>query len=175
MSEAPSIAPARSTGRPAAGATLVLALGNPLRGDDGAGAAVLERLRRCVPLPGEVDLIDGGTPGLETVLLLQGYRRAMIIDAADMRLAPGDWRRLPSKGGALACGDLSAGHTLHSAGLAEALALGEALGVLPEAIEVFAVQPLEVGWAPGLSRPVQACIADVADAILERLNRPATE
>ena len=161
--------------QPPTGTTLVLALGNPLRGDDGVGAAVLEHLRRSGALPGQVDLVDGGTAGLETVLLLQGYRRAMIIDAADMRLAPGAWRRLPAAGSSLGSRDLSAGHTLHSAGLAEALALGEALGVLPETIEIFAIQPLEVGWAPGLSQPVQACTADVADAILDTLSRPATE
>ena len=34
--------------------TLVLALGNPLRGDDGVGAAVLDCLRMCA-LPPEVE------------------------------------------------------------------------------------------------------------------------
>ena len=36
------------------------------------------------PLPGSVTLLDGGTPGLETALLLQGYARAIIVDAAAM-------------------------------------------------------------------------------------------
>ena len=48
--------------------TLVLALGNPLRGDDGAAGAVLAQLAG-LPLPDTVVLRDGGTPiaNVETV------------------------------------------------------------------------------------------------------------
>ncbi|NCC35160.1 MAG: hypothetical protein EOM24_24580 [Chloroflexia bacterium] len=78
-------------------ATLVLALGNPLRGDDGVGAAVLNALP---DFPPGVTGLDGGTPGLGLVLSL----------------------RTPDS-------DLHG--TLHDAGLAEALLLGEALGLTP--------------------------------------------
>jgi hydrogenase maturation protease len=70
--------------------TLVLALGNPLRGDDGVGAAVLNALPA---LPPGVTGMDGGTPGLGLVLSLQGYDRAIILDAAEMGEMPGTWRR----------------------------------------------------------------------------------
>ena len=68
--------------------TLVLALGNPLRGDDGAGPAVLERLA-AARIPAGVELIDGGLAGLETALHLQHRRRAIILDAADFGATPG--------------------------------------------------------------------------------------
>ena len=74
--------------------TLVLALGNPDRGDDGVGQAVLRDLTERGPLPPTVEVLDGGLAGLETCLLLQGRRRALIVDAADMGLAPGEWRSL---------------------------------------------------------------------------------
>jgi hypothetical protein len=51
--------------------TLVLALGNPLRGDDGIGAAILEALARSESLPQDVTLLDGGVAGLETALLMR--------------------------------------------------------------------------------------------------------
>jgi hydrogenase maturation protease len=53
-----------------AGRTVILALGGPLRGDDGVGAAVLKSLAKGGRLPAETDLVDGGTCGLETALLL---------------------------------------------------------------------------------------------------------
>ncbi|MCZ7546784.1 MAG: hydrogenase maturation protease [Anaerolineae bacterium] len=141
----------------AAGGTLVLALGNPLRGDDGVGAAVLERLAQAGPPPGAT-LLDGGTPGLETVLLLQHCARAIIIDAASMGCAPGEWVRFRVDAVQMQPADPTLRGTLHSAGLAEALALGAALGTLPGAVVIYGVEPEAIGWEPGLSAPVAAAV-----------------
>ncbi|MCC6905621.1 MAG: hydrogenase maturation protease [Anaerolineae bacterium] len=148
--------------------TLVLALGNPLRGDDGLGARACEMLAEF-PLPGGVSLLDGGTPGLETVLLLQGYHRVVIIDAAEMGLKAGEWRRFMPDEATLGQADLSRRGTLHAAGLAEALTLAEALGVLPAEITIYGVQPAGIGWEPGLSAPVEAALPAVCAAIVREL------
>lgn len=157
----PAVATVRGAG------TLVLALGNPLRGDDGAGPAVAERL---ADLPASVaEVVDGGTAGLETVLLLEGYPRAIIVDAADMGRAPGEWARFRAEDVRLGAGDLGQIGILHGAGLAEALALGAALDMLPPEIVIYGIQPAEIGWAPGLSAPVAAAAAAVSDAIRAEL------
>jgi hydrogenase maturation protease len=146
--------------------TLVLALGNPLRGDDGVGEAVLAALAQAA-LPPNTTLLDGGTPGLETALLLQGYARAIIIDAAEMGRAPGEWVRFTPQTAHIQGADLRS--TLHSAGLAEALALGEALDLLPPEIVIYGVQPETIGWQPGLSAPVEAAVPPVCAAVLKEL------
>jgi hydrogenase maturation protease len=119
--------------------TLVLALGNPLRGDDGVGQAVLCALEQRALGPG-VELVDGGTPGLNTVLLLEGRSRVIVIDAADFGACPGNVRRFE-----LTANDLSLqpvhSNSLHAAGLLEALALATALGVLPAQVALYGVQP----------------------------------
>jgi hydrogenase maturation protease len=146
--------------------TLVLALGNPHRGDDGAGPAVAAALQAS-PLPRNTSVVDGGTPGLETALLLQGYRRAIIVDAADMGLEPGEWARWQ-----FGQADLEAAamvESLHEAGLAEALTLGEALGILPAEIVLYGIQPHETGWGEGLSASVAAAIPAVRVAIAQEL------
>jgi len=146
--------------------TLVVALGNPQRGDDGVGAAVVARLA-ALPLPADVELTDGGTPGLETALLLRDCRRAIIVDAAQMDIEPGDWQRFAPDAVSLRMADNRG--TLHSAGLAEALALGDALGILPSDIIIYGVQPAVIGWRPGLSAAVSAAVPNVAAAILDEL------
>ncbi len=153
----------------AAQPTIVLALGNPLRGDDGVGGAVLAALAQVESLPGGVTLLDGGTPGLETVLLLDGYRRAIIVDAAAMGLQPGQWRRFDRQQARLHYRDAAFTGTLHHAGLAEALVLGDALQVLPAEIVIYGVQPAALGWMPGLSEPVQRAVPAVCTAILNEL------
>jgi len=147
--------------------TLVLALGNPLRGDDGVGLAILETLA-AQELPAGVSLLDGGTAGLETAVLLQNYDRAVILDAADFGAPPGTWRRFPYRSDLFLTQTTMQG-TLHDAGLAEALQLAEALGILPAAVVIFAVQPAEVGWREGLSVEVNAVVAGVGTAVREYL------
>lgn len=163
--------PGAPGGRPTAG-TLILGLGNPLRGDDGVGVAVIAALRTA-GLPAGVDLLDGGTPGLEIVLLLQGYRRAVIVDAADVGREPGEWLRFTREEVVLGSGDLGQMGAVHTAGLAEALRLGEALRVLPEEIVLYGVQPLEVGWEPGLSDAVAAAVPAVCAAVQAEVARGA--
>lgn len=146
----------------------MLALGSPLRGDDGVGAAVIEHLMQHA-LPATVTILDGGTPGLETVLLLDGYQRAIIVDAAHMEgCNPGEWRRFQP-------GEAELGHnelrgTLHDAGLAEALALGKALNVLPPQIVIYGIHPESIDWSPGLSEAVRAAIPAVSASILNELS-----
>lgn len=144
--------------------TLVLALGNPLRGDDGVGAAVLNALPA---LPPGVTGLDGGTPGLSLVLSLQGYDRAIIVDAAEMGEMPGTWRRFTPD--CLRTPDSDLRGTLHDAGLAEALLLGEALGILPSEIIIFGIQPGEIDWSPGLTPAVAAAIPGLCEAIMSLL------
>lgn len=155
--------------------TLVLALGNPLRGDDGVGGAILRALQSR-PEAAATTFVDGGTPGLDTVLVLEGYRRAIILDAADMGDAAGAWRRFtPNDVGR---GSRQIAQSLHEAGLAEALSLGAALGTLPEAIVIYGIQPGTIGWEPGLTRPVEEAIPAVVDAVIDDLRgalRPSDE
>ncbi len=148
---------------------LVLGLGNRLRGDDGAGPAVIEVLSR-MDLPPQVKLIDGGTPGLETVLLLQGYGRAILVDAADMGLVPGTWRRFTPDTAEIKRSETAMNGTLHAAGLSEALALARALDLLPETLVIYGIQPKRLGWSSGLTEPLRAALPVLTDAIAGELN-----
>ena len=106
---------------------LILGLGNPFRGDDGIGTAVIAALREH-DLPPNVVALDGGTPGLETVLIWQGYERVIIVDAADMGLRPGNWKRFLPEEAVLPLGEGRMQGTMHDAGLAEALQEREGVG-----------------------------------------------
>ena len=148
--------------------TLILGLGNSLRGDDGAGPAVIAALSQ-MELPPQVELLDGGTPGLETVLLLQGYERVIIIDAADMGLAPGEWRRFTPDTAEIKSSENKLTGTLHAAGLAEALVLAAALDVLPERLLIFGIQPDRLIGLMDLSEPLKAALPHLIDALIEEI------
>ncbi len=146
--------------------TIILGLGNALRGDDGVGPAVIEWLDRQALPPG-VETIDGGTSGLDIVSSLMGRERAIIVDAADSDRAPGQWVRFTPDMAQLKENVTTL--SLHSAGLAEALALGAALNVLPPTIIIYGVQPQNLDWTSQLSDAVQVAVAEVGQAILQEL------
>jgi hydrogenase maturation protease len=146
--------------------TIVLGLGNPLRSDDGIGPAVIEWLRDR-ELPEGVTIADGGTAGLDLVSTLIGHRRAIIIDAANMNRAPGEWVRFTPDAVQLKNNDTQL--SLHNAGLTEALALGAALGTLPDEVIIYGVQPAALDWSIGLSAEAQQAVPLVGEAVLTEI------
>lgn len=146
--------------------SLIIGLGNTLRGDDGVGPAVVGRLRRLGCAPG-VRLIESDGSDLAEVLASAADGRVIVIDAAELGLAPGVWIRLPAD--RIRRGAATGGH---ARSLAEALDLLAAIGVRPRSLEVFAVQPERDGWGPGLSRPVRRAARRLAEEIRCSLARP---
>jgi hydrogenase maturation protease len=147
---------------------LVLGLGNPLRGDDGVGPRVIEELSRR-DLPEGATALDAGTGGLDLLHVLEGWERAVIIDAADVGREPGQFARFTPGEARLV--DSEDATSLHNAGLAEVLALAEAIGQpLPELV-IFGVQPEKIGWGEGLSPVVEAVLPDLVNAVLEEINK----
>jgi hydrogenase maturation protease len=144
----------------------IIGLGNPLRGDDGIGPRVIAELK-CRGLPEGVAALDAGTGGLDLLHVLEGWERVVVVDAADLEWEPGQFARFTPDEVRLAgsAGALS----LHNAGLAEVLALADAVGQsLPEMV-IFGVQPGKIDWGEGLSPAVEATLPDLIDAVLEEL------
>ncbi len=147
---------------------LILGLGNPLRGDDGVGPRVVEALER-EPLPPAVEVMEGGTPGVGLLSLLEGRRRVIIVDAAEMGRAPGSLARFRPDEARLE--GSAGGISLHSSGVADAFALARALKLaLPELV-VFGVQPADTGWGHGLSPAVETAMASVVEAVSQEAGR----
>ena len=142
---------------------LILGLGNPLQGDDGIGCRVAQELESRT-LPDDVEVMDGGTPGIGLLNLFEGRQQVIIIDAAEMGRAPGEIVRFRPEDVILT--GSTERFSLHRSGVADALALARELHLaLPEII-VFGVQPVQAGWSDQLSPPVQLAVEKVIDAIV---------
>jgi hydrogenase maturation protease len=145
---------------------LVIGLGNPLRGDDGLGPAVIEALRPHAG-PG-LKLIESAGQDLVEWLGSEEFDRIVVVDAADLGRGPGSWTRLtPARLAAASTGELT-----HGMGLVPSLELLSALGVRPAPISIYAVQPASAGWRPGLSREASRAVQAVAAAIRQELCLP---
>ena len=132
---------------------LVIGVGNRWRGDDGIGPRTIEALARIEGLDAEFVTLDGEPARL--VAAWHGRPVVVIVDAIVAGDPPGtvhvitDLDQLP---------DAAAGASSHGGGIAEAVALGRALGHLPDRLLVVGVEPAAVGHGETLSPPVAASV-----------------
>ena len=156
---------------PHSGRIAVIAIGNPYRGDDGIGLAIIRALANNPHLPLGVDIIDCSSGSFIDALLSQLYEYVLIVDAADMGLLPGAWKCfnlnealfLNSKNGASITG--------HFIGLVEVLALIEVLDINMPQLEVLGIQPQSLEWSMDLSDQLIDAIPEICQVILEKLKR----
>jgi hydrogenase maturation protease len=127
------------------------------RGDDAAGLAVVEALR-AQGLPPGADALACERPLPDLLDALAGARAAVLVDATRSGAAPGSVRRL-------ARAELAAARAAssHGLGVAEALALAEALRGLPP----LALIGIEAGGARqgALSREVAQALPAACAAV----------
>jgi len=149
--------------------TLVLGLGNILLGDEGVGVRVIERLLEQVEFPEEVQVLDGGTLGLDLLPYLEGAARLLVVDAAQARKPAGTLVRLTGREIPIF---LDASKVSpHQEGLQDLLAVAALKGYLPEEVVFLGVQVGSLGVSLELSPAVAAQVNPMVERVLEELTR----
>lgn len=145
--------------------TLVLALGNPLLGDEGVGLRALQALASAADFPPSIELLDGGTAGLSLVPRLRSAERVLVLDAVTAGRPPGTVLRLDgSELGREGFGKIST----HQIGLDDILAASRLSGG-PEEIVILGVEPASLSLGVGLSASVESAIGTLVSAALRQL------
>ncbi len=153
--------------RPSSEVTLVIGLGNPLRGDDAVGVRIIEELEK-LELPDGVMVVEGGMAGLGLIGLMEGYQRVIVVDAADMGHPPGRVVKFtPSE---VQLKTTESALSPHEIGLWEALALAKTLEVTPAEVVIIGIQPSRLGEGAELSPEVERAIPQAVRTILDELD-----
>lgn len=117
---------------------LVLGIGNVLWADEGFGVRAVEALHEAYALPAAVEVLDGGTQGLNLLEPVVSRDAVLVFDAIDFDLAPGSVRVLRDRDvPAWAATKMS----LHQASFQELLAIAELQGRFPARLTLIGVQP----------------------------------
>ena len=140
----------------------IIAVGNSFYGDDGIGAAVLEKIRQDGLFP-DAELIDVHTDALALLEHLAAEQKNVIVDAAQMGLEPGsvvgfrpDEVRMKIKSDHL---------SMHGFGLPEAFDLADQLGRMPNNVLIVGVEPERIVIDKGLSGVVKEAVPRVISII----------
>jgi len=140
----------------------VLGVGNILLSDDGVGVHTIRRLQEVAQLSEEVQVVDGGTSGLDLLHYLEGVSHLVIVDAMEVNRSPGTLTRLT---GDEVPAYLSTKMSPHEIGLPDMLFAAKLRDLYPEEVVIWGVQPATTEVGLDLSPPV----ADQVDALVENV------
>ncbi len=145
----------------------LIAIGNPCRRDDGAALLAAQALRKRIG--SDVDIVE--ISGEPTALLsaLEGAGAVVLLDASAAAGAPGRVRRLVPGEDRLAPEAPVA--SSHAFGLAQTLALAEALGALPPSIVIFAIEGEDFDHGEGLTPRVAAALPALVENVEREIGR----
>jgi hydrogenase maturation protease len=151
---------------PSVGTTTVIGLGSPLMGDDGLGLVALSVLREQWTFDPPVELVDGGTWGMNLLPIIESAGRLLLMDAIDIGAEPGrcivlEREQLPKF--------LSTKISPHQVDLQDVLSLAEFRGTLPRDTVAIGLQPELVHMAVDLSPHIHRRIPVLIARVLERL------
>lgn len=135
--------------------TTVIGFGNPMRGDDGVGPAVVAAL--CEH---GIDAVAFDGDGTELIEAWQDRETVILVDAMVSGAVPGTMRRFDIADTRLPQ-DLFRSSS-HQFGLAQAVEMGRLLGRLPPRMILFGVEgkrfDFGTGLTPSVTRAVQSLV-----------------
>lgn len=150
---------------------LVAGMGNVLRGDDGFGVAVAERLL-AESLPPEVEVIEVGIGGIHLVqeLIDQPFDCLVVLDAVRVGAEPGTVVVIEPEVADVTSLAPRVRHDrladMHYAEPGRAMMLASALGALPGTVRVVGCQPQDdIEPRRGLCPSVEAAVAVAAEQV----------
>lgn len=145
---------------------LVLGIGNLVMSDDGVGVLVAQRLQQGYRFADNVEIMDGGTLGLDLLPKLENITNLIVIDAVETGQKAGTCVRLCGQDLPLA---LETKVSPHQMGLKDLLAVSGLMGHSPEEMVLIGVQPGSIEMGIGLSAEVEAQLETLVSNVLVEL------
>lgn len=148
------------------GKILVLGIGNLVMSDDGVGVKVVQRLQREYRFPPCVEVMDGGTLGLDLLPKLENIERLIIIDAVETGRKPGSCVRLTGEELPIV---LETKLSPHQMGLKDLLAVSQLMGHSPREMVLIGVQPGSIEMDTELTPDVEVAVEVLMSNVLNEL------
>lgn len=145
---------------------LVLGIGNLVMSDDGVGVMVAQQLQQGYRFPDNVEIMDGGTLGLDLLPKLENITGLIMIDAVETGHMAGTCVRLCGQELPLA---LETKLSPHQMGLKDLLAVSELMGHSPKEKVLIGVQPGSIEMGIGLTAKVEAQLEVLVSNVLAEL------
>ncbi len=146
----------------------ILGVGNVILRDEGFGVRVAEYLDAHYDFPENVQIVDGGTLGIELTQFVTGTKKLLVIDSINGHAAPGT-RFAFRDDDVLA--HFQDKISAHEVGIQDVLALLTVTGRKIPTVTVLGVQPYDLEAGVELSDEMKALVPEVVEEALAELRR----
>ncbi len=145
---------------------LILGIGNILLKDEGIGVRVVERIKD-MPLPSDVEIMDGGTMGLDLLYYIEGRKKVIVIDTVKAGEPPGTLYRFTDKD----IEDIDRGtlRSAHGIDFTDTLRTAQFLGTKPEKVIFIGVEPEDMSDGLELSPTIEKLIPTIIKLVMKEL------
>lgn len=145
---------------------LVLGVGNILMADEGIGVQIVNKMQ-TLDLPENVELLDGGTAGLDLIPYMKDKKKIIIIDCIDTDDPPGTVYRMTPL-------DLQEINTftissMHQIGLAETIQLSRLLGNDAEMVIIGITPKNYKDYSLEISPELKAVVNRVIEFVIQEI------
>jgi len=145
---------------------LVLGLGNILLRDEGVGVRVIEALAERFTMPAEVEIVDGGTSGMDLLDTIAGCDHLLICDAVRADAPPASVIRLSD---AQVPALFRNRYSPHQLGVADVLATLFLTDETPHSVTLIGVVPRDLALGLELSPEVAQAAERAVECLADEL------
>ena len=145
---------------------LILGLGNLLLSDEGVGVHAVNAMARRFKMPEGVEILDGGTSGMDLLDAIAGRDHLIVCDAIRSDERPGSVHRIDDESVAAFFATRISPHQI---GLSEVLASLELLGERPKHVTIIGVVPADLSLGTELSAAAREGMEESIDFIFDEL------
>lgn len=143
----------------------VLGLGNLMRTDDAVGMMAVKTIRENGRLPDDIQIVDGGTLGLDLLDKLYGTTHLLALDAVDTGAAPGTLVRFERD----ELARLPIAKSVHLLGFSDLMDVLRLMDASPTEIVLLGVQPESTGWGTMLTPVVDGARNELVEAAQKQI------
>ena len=146
---------------------LVLGVGNILMADEGIGVQIINKMQ-ALDLPENVELLDGGTAGLDLIPYMKDKKKIIIIDCIDTDAPPGTVYRMTPL-------DLEKISTftfgsMHQIGLMETIELSRLFGNYAEVVIIGITPKIYHEYSLEISPELEAVVGRVIEIVIQEID-----
>ncbi len=144
----------------------VIGLGNILLRDEGVGVHAANTIKQRYTFSPDVEIIDGGTMGLDLLPIFEGRDKVLIIDAVDFGREPGhigmiENDNIPSV--------LNSKLSVHHINLSDVLFAAKLMDISPSEICLIGIQPQSLDVGLDMTGEIKGKIEILIDAVIGKL------
>lgn len=144
----------------------LLGVGNILLTDEGLGVHIVNEMREDYVFNPPLNIIDGGTMGMELLTYMRGMTHLLLVDAVNGGEAPGTIYEFPHQ----EMNEYFTDHiSVHEVGMQDILRIRAIQEDPLEDAMVIGVEPFSLELGLEVSEPVKAAVPEVKERILKVL------